>query len=97
MQRADYVTHDFGEAGAYFSGEGTSEWADLAAILDELAPHFQASDQAGRQGTPIFDPKGTNAARPHAHAGDPDLRAGGLKAAANASRHDTIALLLIPF
>jgi hypothetical protein len=53
---------DFNNAEAYFAGNGSSEWSELQQVLDGLELHFQPSDQAGIQGTPIFDPKGTNAA-----------------------------------
>jgi hypothetical protein len=53
---------DFNRADEYFEGEGSAEWADLATVLERLEPHLQASDQRGITGTPIFDPKGTNAA-----------------------------------
>lgn len=62
MTRVDYVMQDFGGADTYFAGQGTTEWGDLDAVLGELIPHFHASDQRGKEGTPIFDPKGTNAA-----------------------------------
>jgi hypothetical protein len=58
----DYKLRDFNDAAAYFGGPGSAEWIDIASILAELRLHLQASDQAGRVGSPIFDPKGTNAA-----------------------------------
>jgi hypothetical protein len=57
-----YEVRDFNGADSYYSGRGSGEWDALAQILDELETHLQPSDQAGLVGTPIFDPKGTNAA-----------------------------------
>lgn len=58
----DFVVHDFNGSDSYFAGAAASEWAELEAVLAGLKPHFQPSDEARRVGTPIFDPKGTNAA-----------------------------------
>lgn len=51
---------DFNGAGEYFAGPGADEWADIEDIVDRMVPCFQASDQAGIKGAPIFDPKATN-------------------------------------
>jgi hypothetical protein len=56
-----YEYHDFNNAAAYFDGEAAAEWAELAHVVEELTPQLQPSDQAGKQGTAIFDPKATNA------------------------------------
>jgi hypothetical protein len=56
-----FAITDFNAAGAYFSGAGAAEWSDLKSALDSLPLFFQASDQARKVGTPIFDPKATNA------------------------------------
>lgn len=53
---------DFNGADAYFASNGAHEWEDLAGVLFGILPHFQASDERGKVGTPIFDPKGTNSA-----------------------------------
>ena len=58
----DIEIRDFNTADEYFEGGGAAEWAELEGVLQNLEPHLQASDQAGITGTPIFDPKGTNAA-----------------------------------
>ena len=34
---------------------------ELTTVLQQLTPQLQPSDQAGKQGVAIFDPKGTNA------------------------------------
>lgn len=52
---------DFNGAGQYFGKGGAAEWRDLRAVLTALPAFFQASDQRGRAGSPIFDPKATNA------------------------------------
>jgi hypothetical protein len=57
-----YVMRDFNGAKEYFEGSGEVRWTELAAVLEGLRPQLQASDQAGKNGSPIFDPKGTNAA-----------------------------------
>lgn len=53
---------DFNGAAEYFAGDGAAEWRDIEQVIAELPTCFQASDQAGIQGTPIFDPKATNLA-----------------------------------
>jgi hypothetical protein len=57
----DFVFADFNQAGAYFDAAGAAEWSDIESILAGMPLHLQASDQAGRIGRPIFDPKATNA------------------------------------
>lgn len=52
---------DFNGAEKLFSGEAAQEWEDLQQVLSASPLFLQSSDQAGRQGTPIFDPKATNA------------------------------------
>lgn len=56
----DFVVADFNNAGAYYTGAGQSEWAELEAVVRAVPPCLQGSDQAGKQGDPIFDPKATN-------------------------------------
>jgi hypothetical protein len=51
---------DFNGAAEYFAEDGMTEWREIAKIIDDLVPSFQASEQAGIQGSPIFDPKATN-------------------------------------
>jgi hypothetical protein len=58
----DFKLRDFNGADTYFDAAGSAEWNDLSEVLAELRPHLQASDQKGKVGAPIFDPKGTNAA-----------------------------------
>ncbi|WP_157075547.1 restriction endonuclease [Janibacter anophelis] len=52
---------DFNGSAEYFGTTGHQRWAEIADVLDNLTPQLQASDQAGKIGRPIFDPKGTNA------------------------------------
>lgn len=54
--------HDFNGADAFFGGELAGEWQDIAAVLSGLALQLKPSDQAGKQGNPIFDPVASNAA-----------------------------------
>ncbi len=49
-------------ATEYFADSGSDEWKEIAKIIHDLLPSFQASDQSGIQGLPIFDPKATNLA-----------------------------------
>ncbi|HLO86400.1 MAG TPA: restriction endonuclease [Nostocaceae cyanobacterium] len=37
-----------------------NEWCEISNVLSEMSLHIKASDQAGIQGNPIFDPVGTN-------------------------------------
>jgi hypothetical protein len=53
---------DFNGADEYFKGTGSAEWRDIHEILKALVPRFQPSRQAGKEDSPIFDPKGTNLA-----------------------------------
>lgn len=56
-----YDIEDYNAADRYFASTGAQSWSEVADVLDELVPQLQASDQDGRQGMPIFDPKATNA------------------------------------
>lgn len=56
-----YDLTDFIGADAYFAGPGAPEWVDLHAVLSALQPQLQPSDQSGKRGNPIFDPKAMNA------------------------------------
>lgn len=53
---------DFNGAEQVLRGELAAEWQELEEVLSELALHLKASDQDGIQGSPVFNPKGTNAA-----------------------------------
>lgn len=52
---------DFNGAAEYFATTGFSHWQDLQSVIGSFLPQFQSSDQAGKIGVPIFDPKATNA------------------------------------
>lgn len=56
----DFLVADFNGADSLFDSTNSSEWDDLSSILKHMPIYLQASDQAGKKGTPIFDPKGTN-------------------------------------
>lgn len=51
---------DFNHAEAVLSTELAAEWNGLEATLSSMPVHLKASDQAGKQGSLIFDPVGTN-------------------------------------
>lgn len=53
---------DYNGAGQLIANAYQQEWAELAQVLMVMPPHLKASDEAGIQGTPIFDPIGTNQA-----------------------------------
>lgn len=53
---------DFNGAEPVFKGALAAEWNELSNALSRLATHLKASDQAGKQGSLIFDPVGTNEA-----------------------------------
>src|ERR1051325_6084425 len=56
-----YEYRDFNGATDFLGGVGSTEWSEIAGVLDGIVPQMQPSDQAGRQGSPIIDPKATNA------------------------------------
>ncbi len=51
---------DFNNADNIISEDSNHEWQEIEDILLEMPLHLKASDQAGLQGNPIFDPVGTN-------------------------------------
>lgn len=51
---------DFNGAAAVIANSHEREWAELQQTLTEMPLHLKASDQAGIQGTRVFDVKGTN-------------------------------------
>ncbi|MBX9736177.1 MAG: hypothetical protein K2X32_04560 [Phycisphaerales bacterium] len=55
-------TTDFNDAGTVIAQHLAAEYAELEAVLAATPLNLKASDQAGKQGSPIFDPVGTNAA-----------------------------------
>jgi hypothetical protein len=55
IEITDYNNADL-EVNSYFK----EEWAELESVLKESKLCIKASDQAGKQGKPIFDPVGTN-------------------------------------
>lgn len=56
----EFLVADFNGADEVFSRGCAGEWRDLEKILESLPLYLQPSDQAGKVGVPIFDPKGTN-------------------------------------
>ncbi|HEY7155414.1 MAG TPA: hypothetical protein VH575_15740 [Gemmataceae bacterium] len=53
---------DFNDAGSLLNRNFKSEWKEIKGALETMPLHLKASDQAGKQGRPIFDPVGTNEA-----------------------------------
>jgi len=51
---------DFNQAGKIIATQFSEQWEQLRGVLEGMRLHLKASDQAGIQGTPIFDPVGTN-------------------------------------
>ncbi|MCA1853258.1 MAG: hypothetical protein LC647_12920 [Beggiatoa sp.] len=52
--------NDFNGADAAADGNYRRHWAELEEVLRSMPVHLKASDQAGIQGSVIFDPVGTN-------------------------------------
>ena len=56
-------TRDFPtDPAPVFAGQHAAEWNEIKRALQAVPVHLKASDQAGIQGNPIFDPVGTNSA-----------------------------------
>ncbi len=53
-------TTDFNPTDALIDSTFQREWGSLQRVLKNMPLHLKASDQGGIQGTPIFDPVGTN-------------------------------------
>ena len=53
-------TTDFNAAGNAIARLYSRQWEDVARALESMPLHLKVSDQRGIQGTPIFDPVGTN-------------------------------------
>lgn len=56
----DIQIADFNGAAALFAGPLQQRWTEVQDTLRDTPAHFKASDQAGKQGSFIFDPVGTN-------------------------------------
>lgn len=56
---------DFNAGDVTFAERFASRWDEVANALSSLPLHLKDSDQAGRQGSLIFDPVGTNFAIKH--------------------------------
>lgn len=55
------VMTDYNSADGIISAHCEQEWNELESVLRELPLYLKPSDQAGRQGSPIFDPVAANA------------------------------------
>lgn len=51
---------DFNDAQELLASDSVADWLDIDSVLRELPLHLKGSDQAGKQGTAIFDAVGTN-------------------------------------
>lgn len=51
---------DFNNSSKLIEGKFGKEWNELKSVLLDMPLHIKESDQAGIQGSPIFDPVGTN-------------------------------------
>lgn len=52
---------DFNGAEQHFDGDGRDRWLELESVFSRLPIFLQPSDEKGKKGKPIFDPKATNA------------------------------------
>lgn len=52
---------DFNGADTLCQGRHHKRWLEVEGVLAGMPLHLKASDQAGKKGSPIFDPVGTNA------------------------------------
>lgn len=52
---------DYNAADAVVRADHATEWGELEEVLNALPLYLKASDQAGKQGSPIFDPVASNA------------------------------------
>lgn len=51
---------DYNGSDTVIATTHAGQWADVESVLTAMPLHLKASDQKGKQGNPIFDPKGTN-------------------------------------
>jgi hypothetical protein len=51
---------DFNHADALFASTFKTHWKEVSRVLEKRPLHLKASDQAGIQGTAIWDPVGSN-------------------------------------
>ena len=56
----DFEVVDFNNAESYYAGAGLPEWADLELVITKMPLYLHGSLQAGKVGSAVFDPKGTN-------------------------------------
>src|SRR5207302_733266 len=52
---------DYNRASEIIAATEAEGWAELSDVIGKMQLHLKASDQAGKIGTNIFDPVGTNA------------------------------------
>ena len=51
---------DYNNSDAVIAQNYSQEWREISTVLQNMPLHLKASDQKGKQGTPIFNPVGTN-------------------------------------
>lgn len=56
----DLLFTDFNGADAYYGGPGAPEWSEIESIIRRMPLFVQGSQQKGKTGRAIFDPKATN-------------------------------------
>ncbi|QUQ70449.1 hypothetical protein [Kutzneria sp. CA-103260] len=56
-----YESTDFNGAAEYFQTLGAASWSEIDEVINQVEIQLQPSGQKGKTGTPIFDPKATNA------------------------------------
>lgn len=57
----DVIIKDYNNASNIINNKYSGEWAEINDVLNKMRLQLKASDQAGKIGTAIFDPVGTNA------------------------------------
>jgi hypothetical protein len=51
---------DFNGSDSLITNNFQNQWNELYSVISKMPLHLKASDQKGKQGSPIFDPVGTN-------------------------------------
>lgn len=56
----EVVSTDFNGSAELIADRCAPAWTELESVLESIPLHLKSSGQAGVQGTPVFDPVGTN-------------------------------------
>ena len=51
---------DYNSSDQVITQHFSNEWQEIQSTIENMPLHLKASDQRGKQGTPIFNPVGTN-------------------------------------